>query len=131
MNTGHEGSMATIHSNTPRDCLARIENLIGMSGVVLPLQAMRQQIASSVDLIVQVSRMRDGGRRVTNITEVVGLEGDTIITQDLFTYEYGQMGSDGKLKGKFRSERIRPRFAPRVSNFGLSAEMDKALELNI
>lgn len=130
MNTGHEGSMATIHSNSPRDCLTRIENLIGMSGITLPAGALRQQIASSLHLIVQVQRMRDGVRRVVSITEVCGTEGDVITTQELFSFVSGQMGQDGKLRGSYQSTRIRPRFRAQIEYFGLLKEMEEALELN-
>ena len=88
MNTGHDGSMSTIHANNPREALTRLENMIGMTGINLPSKAMRTQIASAVHLICQVNRMRDGQRRITQITEVVGMEGDVITTQDLFTYQY-------------------------------------------
>lgn len=130
MNTGHEGSMATIHSNSPRDCLTRIENLIGMSGITLPIGALRQQIASSLHLIVQIQRMRDGVRRVTSITEVCGTEGDVITTQELFSFVPGQMGPDGKLRGTYRASHIRPMFRSQVEYFGLLKEMEEALELN-
>lgn len=130
MNTGHEGSMATIHSNSPRDCLTRVENLIGMAGINLPIGALRQQIASSIHLIVQVQRMRDGVRRVTNITEVVGTEGDVITTQELFTFVPGPMGADGRLKGTYRASGIRPSFRQQVEYFGLLKELEEALELN-
>ncbi len=130
MNTGHEGSMATIHANTPRDCLTRLENLIGLSGVNLPIAAMRHQIASAVDLIVQVQRMRDGGRRVTSITEVVGIETDVISLQELFSFESGQMGEDGRLRGKYKSAKLRPRFASQIDYFGLTKEMERCLEFN-
>ena len=130
MNTGHEGSMATIHSNSPRDCLTRIENLIGMAGINLPMAALRQQIASSIHLIVQVQRMRDGVRRITNITEVVGTEGEIITTQELFTFTPGPMGTDGHLRGTYRSTGIRPTFRQQVEYFGLLKELEEALELN-
>ena len=130
MNTGHEGSLATIHSNSPRDCLTRIENLIGMAGINLPIGALRQQIASSIHLIVQVQRMRDGVRRVTSITEVVGTEGDVITMQELFSFVPGQMGPDGKLKGTYRSHHIRPSFRQQVEYFGLLQELEESLELN-
>jgi pilus assembly protein CpaF len=129
MNTGHEGSMATIHSNSPRDCLTRIENLIGMTGINLSTSALRQQIASSIHLIVQVQRMRDGVRRVTNITEVVGTEGDVITMQELFAFESGPLGPDGKLKGRYKSNRYRPTFKPQIDYFGFSRELDESLEL--
>jgi pilus assembly protein CpaF len=123
MNTGHDGSMSTIHANNPREALTRLENMIGMAGINLPSRAMRTQIASAVHLICQVQRMRDGGRRVSHITEVVGMEGEIITTQDLFTFQFQGEGNDGKLKGAFLPSGIRPAFLPRAEMFGL----DKAL----
>jgi len=123
MNTGHEGSLGTIHANRPREALTRLENMIGMAGINLPSRAMRTQIASALDMIVQVSRMRDGVRRITNITEVMGMEGDVITTQELFVYEVEGEGADGKLIGTYRSSGLRPAFAPKAAYFGL----DKAL----
>jgi pilus assembly protein CpaF len=123
MNTGHDGSMSTIHANNPREALTRLENMIGMAGINLPSRAMRTQIASAVHLICQVQRMRDGGRRVSHITEVVGMEGEIITTQDLFTFQFQGEGTDGKLKGAFNSSGIRPAFLPRAEYFGL----DRAL----
>jgi len=123
MNTGHDGSMSTIHANNPREALTRLENMIGMAGINLPSRAMRTQIASAVHLICQVNRMRDGSRRVTHVTEVVGMEGDVITTQDLFTYQFQGEGADGKLKGAFQPSGIRPAFLPRAEYFGL----DRAL----
>jgi pilus assembly protein CpaF len=123
MNTGHDGSMATIHSNNPRDCLSRMENLILMSGVSIPIQAMRQQIASAVHLIVQVARMRDGGRRITHIEEIVGLEKDVIVTQTLFGYQTGPMGPDGKLTGKYYGTGVRPRFIEQAAYFNRDKEL--------
>ncbi len=123
MNTGHDGSMSTIHANNPREALTRLENMIGMAGINLPSRAMRTQIASAVHLICQVNRMRDGSRRVTHVTEVVGMEGDIITTQDLFTFQFQGEGSDGKLKGAFLSSGIRPAFLPRAEYYGL----DRAL----
>jgi pilus assembly protein CpaF len=123
MNTGHDGSMSTIHANTPREALTRLENMIGMSGINLPSRAVRTQIASAVHLICQVNRMRDGQRRVTHLMEVVGMEGDIITTQELFTFQFQGEGSDGKLRGAFQSSGIRPAFLPRAEYFGL----DRAL----
>ena len=119
MNTGHDGSMSTIHANSPREALTRLENMVGMAGMNLPTKAMRTQIASAVNLICQVNRMRDGHRRVTQITEVVGMEGEIITTQDLFTYEFEGEGSDGKLRGTFRPSGLRPAFFPRAEYYGL------------
>jgi len=123
MNTGHDGSMSTIHANTPREALTRLENMIGMAGINLPSKAVRTQIASAVHMICQVNRMRDGQRRVTHLMEVVGMEGDIITTQELFTYQFQGEGSDGKLRGAFQSSGIRPAFLPRAEYFGL----DRAL----
>jgi len=123
MNTGHDGSMSTIHANNPREAMTRLENMIGMAGINLPSKATRTQIASAVHLICQASRMRDGARRVTHVTEVVGMEGDIITTQDLFTFQFTGEGPDGKLRGQFVSSGIRPAFLPRAEYFGL----DRAL----
>jgi pilus assembly protein CpaF len=123
MNTGHDGSLCTIHANRPREALTRLENMVGMSGVSLSPKAVRQQIAAAVHMIVQVSRMRDGARRITAVTEVVGMEGEIITTQDLFTYQYEGESTEGKLKGNFVSSGLRPHFTPRAEYYGL----DKAL----
>ncbi|NBC33825.1 MAG: CpaF family protein [Alphaproteobacteria bacterium] len=119
MNTGHDGSMATVHANKPRDALTRLENMVNMAGVNLPSKAVRTQIASAVDIIVQVARMRDGVRRVNSVTEVVGMEGDVVITQDLFTFEFQGEDERGKLRGSFRPSGVRPHFFPRADYFGL------------
>jgi len=119
MNTGHDGSMSTVHANSPREALTRLENMIGMAGINLPSRAVRTQIASAIHMICQVNRMRDGHRRVTHLMEVVGMEGDVITTQELFTYQFQGEGSDGKLRGNFQSSGIRPAFLPRAEYFGL------------
>ena len=119
MNTGHEGSMCTVHANKPRDALVRLENMVGMGGINLPSKAVRTQIASAVDLIVQTSRMRDGKRRVATITEIVGMEGDVIVTQDLFNFEFQGEDDRGSLRGNFRSAGVRPNFLPRAEYAGL------------
>jgi pilus assembly protein CpaF len=119
MNTGHEGSMGTIHANKPRDALIRLENMVGMAGINLPAKAVRTQIASAVDMVVQVSRMRDGVRRITTVTEVIGMEGEVIVTQDLFMFEFEGEDEDGKLKGSFRPAGVRPHFTPRAEYHGL------------
>ncbi|TMD24206.1 MAG: CpaF family protein [Chloroflexi bacterium] len=108
MNTGHDGSLTTIHANSPRDTLARLETLVLMSGVDLPQRAIREQIASAIHLIVQQSRLRDGSRRITNITEVVGREGDTITLQDVFLFEDSGLDGSGRLQGKLSPTGIRP-----------------------
>ena len=127
MNTGHDGSMSTVHANTPREALTRLENMVGMTGINLPSRAVRTQIAAAVHLICQVNRMRDGTRRITSVTEVVGMEGDVITTQDLFTFQYQGEGSDGKLRGVFNSNGIRPSFLPRAEYFGLERALIEAI----
>jgi pilus assembly protein CpaF len=129
MNTGHDGSMATIHSNSPRDCLSRIENLLAMSGVQISSMAMRQQIASALNVIVQIARMRDGVRRITHIEEIIGMEGDVIVTQTLFGYQAGGTDFDGMLTGKFYCSGIRPRFLHRAQYFNLEKEMLDCMHL--
>ena len=119
MNTGHDGSMSTIHANTPREALTRLENMVGMTGINLPSRAVRTQIAAAVHLIAQVNRMRDGVRRVTHVMEVVGMEGDTITTQELFTYQFQGETTEGMLRGVFKSSGIRPFFLPRAEYYGL------------
>jgi pilus assembly protein CpaF len=119
MNTGHDGSMSTIHANTTRDALARIENMVQMGAMGLPSQAIRTQIVSSVDLIIQVERHRDGGRRITQVTEVSGIEGDVILTNDIFHLDLLGEGPDGRLLSKYRISRLPPRFQERLVYFGL------------
>jgi len=123
MNTGHEGSLGTIHANRPREALTRLENMIGLAGINLPSKAVRTQICSALDMIVQVTRMRDGKRRITQITEVIGMESDVITTQDLFQYEVEGEGLDGQLIGRYVYSGLRPHFMPKAAYFGL----DKAL----
>ena len=118
MNTGHDGSMATLHSNSPRECLARMENMVMMSDIKVPKEAISRQIADSVDLIVQVKRLRDGTRRTTNITEVIGMEGDVIVTQELFKFEYLDESADGKIIGEYRSMGLRPYTLEKAKQFG-------------
>jgi len=118
MNTGHDGSMATLHSNSPRECLARMENMVMMSDIKVPKEAISRQIADSVDLIVQVKRLRDGSRRCTNITEVIGMEGDVIVTQELFKFEYLDETPDGKIIGEYRCMGLRPYTLEKAKMFG-------------
>lgn len=127
MNTGHDGSMCTLHANNPREALTRMENMIGMAGVNLSSKAVRTQIVGAVNLIVQVSRMRDGVRRVTHVTEIIGMEGDVITTQDLFTFEYEGENRDGTLKGDYRSSGVRPHFIKRAAYFGLDRPLQQAM----
>ncbi len=127
MNTGHDGSMCTLHANNPREALTRMENMIGMAGVNLSGKAIRTQIVGAVNLIVQVSRMRDGIRRVTHVTEIIGMEGDVVTTQDLFTYEYEGENRDGTLKGQYKSSGVRPNFMKRAAYFGLDRTLQQAM----
>jgi pilus assembly protein CpaF len=127
MNTGHDGSLGTIHANRPREALTRLENMIGMTGINLPSRAVRTQIAAAVHMIVQVSRMRDGVRRITSIMEIVGMEGEVITTQDLFTYKYEGEQADGKLSGTFVSAGLRPHFTPRAEYYGLDRALLEAI----
>lgn len=119
MNTGHDGSMSTIHANRPREALTRLENMVGMTGINLPSHAVRTQIAAAVNLILQISRMRDGVRRVVDVIEIVGMEGDVITTQELFSYQYQGESADGRLRGVFKSSGLRPHFLPRAEYYGL------------
>jgi pilus assembly protein CpaF len=119
MNTGHDGSMSTIHANRPREALTRLENMVGMTGINLPTHAVRTQIAAAVNMIVQVSRMRDGMRRIVEVIEIVGMEGDVITTQELFSYQFQGETTDGRLRGVFKSSGLRPHFLPRAEYFGL------------
>ncbi|GAW27649.1 type II secretion system protein E [Carboxydocella sp. JDF658] len=124
MNTGHDGSLTTGHANSPRDMLARLETMVLMAGMELPVRAIREQIASAIDVIVQQSRLRDGSRKITHITEVVGMEGDTIVLQDIFVYE--QMGVDdkGKIIGRHRATGIRPKFMSKLEAAGIHLPED-------
>ena len=109
MNTGHDGSLTTIHANSPRDSIARVETMVMMSGMELPLKAIRDQVASAIDLIIQQSRLRDGTRKVTSISEVVGMEGDIVSMQEIFRYETeGHVDASGKFIGKFKATGVRP-----------------------
>ena len=128
MNTGHDGSMCTLHANSPRECLGRMENMILMGDIKIPKEAISRQIAESVDLIVQVKRLRDGSRRTTNITEVIGMEGDVIVTQELFKFEYLDESEDGKILGEFRSSGLRP-YTPPADVFDIFLrEFERAYE---
>jgi len=127
MNTGHDGSMCTLHANNPREALTRLENMIGMAGVNLPSKAVRTQITGAVHLIVQVQRMRDGIRRVTHVTEVIGMEGEVVTTQDLFTFDFQGENRDGTLIGQFKSSGVRPNFTKRAAYFGLDRALQQAM----
>ncbi len=119
MNTGHDGSLTTIHANTPRDALSRLETMIQMTGMRLSDRAMRQQIAAAINLVVQIARHSDGGRRLTSISEITGMEGDTITMQEIFQYERTGVDTHGQVIGRFRPTGIRPRFAERLKTCGL------------
>ena len=119
MNTGHDGSLTTIHANTPRDAIARLETMIQMTGMRLSDRAMRQQVASAINLVVQAARLSDGSRRVTSISEITGMEGETITMQEIFMYERTGVDKEGRVIGRFRPTGIRPRFAERLKSCGL------------
>ena len=119
MNTGHDGSLCTGHANTPRDAIARLETMVLMAGMELPVRAIREQIASAINVVVQVSRLRDGSRKVTKITEISGMEGDVITMQDLFSYEQTGVDPEGRVLGAFRQANLRPQFAEAFERAGL------------
>ncbi|CAA7611454.1 Flp pilus assembly protein, ATPase CpaF [Candidatus Terasakiella magnetica] len=127
MNTGHDGSMGTIHANTPRDALSRVENMVAMGGYNLPAKAVREQIASAVNVIVQASRLRDGTRKITHVTEVVGMEGDVITLQDLIIFEFEGEDARGRIIGRHRSTGLRPAFWDRARYYGLERDLAEAL----
>ena len=127
MNTGHDGSMSTIHANTTRDALTRIENMVQMGNMGLPSRAIRTQIVGSIDLIVQVERHRDGGRRVTQVSEVCGMEGETITMNDIFQFEVKGEGADGRLFGDYKVSRLPPGFLTRLAYFGLDKQWRSVL----
>jgi pilus assembly protein CpaF len=124
MNTGHDGSMTTLHANSPRDALSRLEMMVLMAGMDVPLKIVRQQIASAVDLIVQQSRLKDGMRKVTAITEVAGMEGEVIVMSDIFKFDQTGVSTDGKVIGEVKPTGIRPLFSPRLEAAGFKLGMD-------
>ncbi|WP_419728286.1 CpaF family protein [Lichenicola sp.] len=128
MNTGHDGSMSTIHANTTRDAIVRIENMVQMGNTGLPSRAIRQQIIGAVDIVVQVERQRDGGRRVTQVTEVIGMEGDVVTLNDIFRLEIIGEDSTGRLIGRYKVSRTRPKAYERLSYFGLERAWMSALD---
>jgi len=129
MNTGHDGSMGTLHANSPREALARLESMITMGGYSLPSRTIREMITSSIDVVVQAARLRDGSRRITHITEVLGMEGDVIVTQDIFLYDITGEDANGMLLGRHRSTGItKPQFAERARYFNEEANLVEALE---
>ncbi|MDV2114440.1 CpaF family protein, partial [Burkholderia pseudomallei] len=128
MNTGHDGSMTTIHANTPRDAITRLESMVMMANGNLPLVSIRRQIASAVHMILQIERMRDGVRRVTRVTEIAGMEGDVVITQDLFAFRYDASAFQEQVHGMFESSSLRPAFAQRAAYYGLEGALLGALQ---
>ena len=125
MNTGHDGSLTTLHANSPRDALSRMETMVLMAGVDLPLKVVRQQVSSAIDLIIQQTRLKDGSRKVTAITEVAGMEGETVVLTDVFKFEQTGLGKDGQILGELKATGIRPIFGPRLeaAGFKLSGEV--------
>ena len=123
MNTGHDGSLTTLHANTPRDALARLETMISMAGLNLPEKGMRQQIASAINVVVQVGRLTDGTRKIVSISEISGMEGDVITMQDIFMFEREGIGGQGQVIGQFRATGIRPRFTERLKAYGIELPM--------
>ncbi len=126
MNTGHDGSMGTVHANNPREALSRLENMIAMGGFTLPAKAVREQIASAVHVIVQAQRLRDGSRKITHVTEVVGMEGEVVTMQDLFTFEFLGEDENGKIIGEHRPTGLRPAFWDKARYFGLERSLAQA-----
>jgi len=126
MNTGHEGSLSTVHANSPRDALSRLETMVLMAGFDLPVRAVREQMASALDVLVHLARLRDGSRRIVEISEVVGMEGDTMVLQEIFRFDYSMgVDADGRFRGRLKSTGVRPKFAERLEYLGI--EMDPAL----
>ncbi len=127
MNTGHDGSMGTIHANNPREALSRVENMIAMGGFSLPGKAVREQISAAIDVIVQASRLRDGSRKITHVTEVIGMEGDIVTLQDLFLFKFEGEDEDGKVIGSYQSTGLRPGFWDKARYYGLEHKLATAL----
>ena len=128
MNTGHDGSMGTVHANNPREALTRLENMISMGGFELPLKNMRTQISSAINMVVQASRLRDGSRKVTHISEIVGMEGDVVTIQELYTFEYEGEDENGKIVGYHKSSGLRPNFYEKARYYGRDQELMAAIE---
>jgi pilus assembly protein CpaF len=120
MNTGHDGSISTVHANSPRDVLSRLETMCLMAGMDLPIRAIREQIASAVQLIVHQARLKDGSRRITQVTEIVGMEGDVITLQDLFKFDHGMgIDEDGRTRGHLKATGLRPKYMERLEDAGI------------
>ncbi|HEX9506559.1 MAG TPA: CpaF family protein [Acidimicrobiia bacterium] len=123
MNTGHDGSITTVHSNSPRDTLSRIETMTLMAGMDLPVRVIREQMASALDMIIQLSRLRDGSRRITAVSEVMGMEGDVVVLQDIYTFDFAAgIDDEGKFRGGLKSTGIRPSFSERLNDYGISLD---------
>jgi pilus assembly protein CpaF len=118
MNTGHEGSLTTVHANTPRDALSRVETMVSMANLNIPDRAVRQQIASAIHAVIQVTRMTDGTRKVTSISEITGMEGEVVCMQEIFRFERRGISDTGKVRGAFKASGIRPKFAERLLALG-------------
>jgi pilus assembly protein CpaF len=128
MNTGHDGSISTIHANTARDALTRVENMVQMGHVNLPVRAIRSQIVSALDIIVQVERMRDGQRRITQVTEVCGMEGDVITTNDIVAFEFKHEDAQGRIFGSYTAPQAKPNFLVRLAYFGLDRAWEDTMK---
>ena len=128
MNTGHDGSLATGHSNSPRDMISRLETMVMMAGMELPIKAIREQIAGAIDVIIQQTRLKDGSRKITNITEVQGMEGDIIVLQDIFTFEQYGLSENGKVIGKLVPTGVRPKFYERLESSGIHISAEVFIE---
>jgi pilus assembly protein CpaF len=120
MNTGHDGSMTTVHANSPRDAVSRIEDMVLMAGLDLPLRAVREQIASAIHLVIQLSRLRDGSRRITNVSEIVGMEGQVVTMHDIYAFHQTGTDADGKILGVFKPTGLRPHFIERIEMAGIT-----------
>ena len=120
MNTGHEGSLTTIHANSPRHALSRLENLVAMGGITLPNKALRELISSSIHFIIQITRLNDGSRKIMSIQEISGMEGDVITTQEIFCYKRTGTNPDGSVEGVFRATGVRPKVSEKISTYGIS-----------
>jgi pilus assembly protein CpaF len=131
MNTGHDGSMSTIHANTPRDALFRLENMVLMAAANLPLRALRAQISSAINIMVQIERMRDGIRRVERICEISGMEGEVVSTRDIFTFQYKGEGRDGYLEGTFEPSKLRPDLAAKAAQYGLEKQLLESVGIHL
>jgi len=124
MNTGHDGSMTTVHANTPRDALSRVEQMIGMSGIDIPARSARAQMASALNVVVQVARLSDGRRKLVSLSELTGMEGEVVTMQEIFTFEQTGVAADGTVQGRFRATGIRPKFVQRLRTRGIALAED-------